>query len=113
MAVNAHLYFGNYIDDRRQEFNALVDWIMSRFRTQSHAYYPNFMLLGDLNLDYDNPARDRERIEERIIGHRGARRRVQLEIDEASTTRPCEPSSKSTASKSHRPCVPEFLVSIG
>ena len=59
MAVNAHLYFGNYIDDRRQEFNALVDWIMSRFRTQSHAYYPNFMLLGDLNLDYDNPARDR------------------------------------------------------
>ena len=66
MAVNAHLYFGNYIDDRRQEFNALVDWIMSRFRTQSHAYYPNFMLLGDLNLDYDNPARDRGRIEERI-----------------------------------------------
>ena len=66
MAVNAHLYFGNYIADRRQEFNALVDWIMSRFRTQSHAYYPNFMLLGDLNLDYDNPARDRTRIEERI-----------------------------------------------
>ena len=66
MAVNAHLYFGNYIDDRRQEFNALVDWIMSRFKTQSHAYYPNFMLLGDLNLDYDNPARDRGRIEERI-----------------------------------------------
>ena len=66
MAVNAHLYFGNYIDDRRQEFNALVDWIISRFKTQSHAYYPNFMLLGDLNLDYDNPGRDRARIEERI-----------------------------------------------
>ena len=66
MAVNAHFYFGNYIDDRRQEFNALVDWVMSRFRTQSHAYYPNFVLLGDLNLDYDNPARDRGRIEERI-----------------------------------------------
>ena len=30
MAVNAHLYFGNYIGDRRQEFNALVDWIMDR-----------------------------------------------------------------------------------
>ena len=66
MAVNAHLYFGNYIDDRRQEFNALVDWIMGRFSTQRHAYYPNFMLMGDLNLDYDNPARDRARIEERI-----------------------------------------------
>ena len=66
MAVNAHLYFGNYIDDRRQEFNALVDWIMSRFGTESHAYYPNFILMGDLNLDYDNPMRDRARIEERI-----------------------------------------------
>ena len=66
MAVNAHLYFGNYIDDRRQEFNALVDWIMSRFKTQSHAYYPNFILMGDLNLDYDNPGRDRARIEQRI-----------------------------------------------
>lgn len=66
MAVNAHLYFGNYIDDRRQEFNALVDWIMSRLKENSRAYYPNFILLGDLNLDYDNPVRDRERIEERI-----------------------------------------------
>ena len=66
MAVNAHLYFGNYIDDRRQEFNALVDWIMARFENQSHAYYPNFLLMGDLNLDYDNPTRDRARIEERI-----------------------------------------------
>ena len=55
MAINAHLYFGNYISDRRQEFNALVDWIMSRLEANSRAYYPNFVLLGDLNLDYDNP----------------------------------------------------------
>ena len=66
MAINAHLYFGNYISDRRQEFNALVDWIMSRLEANSRAYYPNFVLLGDLNLDYDNPGRDRARIEERI-----------------------------------------------
>ena len=66
MAVNAHLYFGNYVDDRRQEFNALVNWIMSRLKGNSRAYYPNFILLGDLNLDYDNPVRDRERIEEQI-----------------------------------------------
>ena len=66
MAVNAHLYFGNYIDDRRQEFNASVDWIMSRFKTESHAYYPNFILMGDLNLDYDNPNTDRAQIEQRI-----------------------------------------------
>ena len=66
MAVNAHLYFGNYITDRRQEFNALIDWLMSRPKANSSAYYPNFMLSGDLNLDYDDPRRDRARIEERI-----------------------------------------------
>ena len=66
MAINAHLYYGNYIDDRRQEFNALVDWIMHRFKTESHAYFPNFILMGDLNLDYDNPATDRARVEQRI-----------------------------------------------
>ena len=66
MAINAHLYYGNYIDDRRQEFNALVDWIMHRFKTESHAYFPNFILMGDLNLDYDNPSTDRARVEQRI-----------------------------------------------
>lgn len=71
MAVNAHLYFGNYISDRRQEFNALTDWIMSRLKSNSRAYYPNFILLGDLNLDYDNPALDRKRIEDRIKSFNG------------------------------------------
>ena len=66
MAVNAHPYFGNYITDRRQEFNALADWLISRLRTNSRAYYPNFILFGDLNLDYDDSARDRKRIEDRI-----------------------------------------------
>ena len=71
MAVNAHLYFGNYISDRRQEFNALADWLISRLKTNSRAYYPNFMLFGDLNLDYDNPSTDRRRIEDRIKSMNG------------------------------------------
>lgn len=71
MAVNAHLYFGNYISDRRQEFNALTDWLMSRLKTNSRAYYPNFILFGDLNLDYDDPKRDRKRIEDRIKSFNG------------------------------------------
>ena len=66
MAVNAHLYFGNYISDRRQEFNALANWLMSRLRTNSRADYPNFILIGDLYLDYDDTDRDRARIEQRI-----------------------------------------------
>ena len=66
MAINAHLYYGNYAIDRRQEFNALTEWILSRLKANTHAYFPNFILLGDLNLDYDNPKTDRERIEQQI-----------------------------------------------
>ena len=66
MAVNAHLYFGRYISDRRQEFNALMEWITGRVTADHRAYYPNFILLGDLNLDFDNPNTDRARIEEHL-----------------------------------------------
>ena len=64
MAVNAHLFFGNYMSDRRQEFHALMQWIIQRVKNNDKAYHPNFMLLGDLNLDYNDPVRDRKTIEE-------------------------------------------------
>lgn len=66
MVINAHLYFGNSIDDRRQEFDALMDWILARVKQEGKSYFPNFVLLGDLNLDFDNPERDRPRIEKHI-----------------------------------------------
>ncbi len=66
MAVNAHLYYGDTMADRRQEFDALMQWILARVRKNDKAYYPNFMLLGDLNLDFDNPALDRGRIEKHM-----------------------------------------------
>ena len=66
MAVDAHLYFGEYISDRRQEFDALMDWIIERVAMDHRAYYPNFLLMGDLNLDYDNPDTDRARIEQHL-----------------------------------------------
>ncbi len=66
MAVNAHLYFGNYIDDRRQEFNALMEWLLARANERDKAYYPDYILLGDLNLDYDRPQSDRARVEAAI-----------------------------------------------
>ncbi len=66
MAVNAHLYFGNSVTDRRQEFDALMEWILGRFKEKEAAYYPNFVLMGDLNLDFDNPKTDRERIAKHI-----------------------------------------------
>ena len=66
MAVNAHLYFGRYISDRRQEFDALMEWIIGRVKANHRAYYPNFILLGDLNLDFDSPTTDRSRIESHL-----------------------------------------------
>jgi hypothetical protein len=63
MAVNAHLFFGDYMSDRRQEFHALMQWIIERVKNNDKAYYPNFILLGDLNLDFDNAARDRSKVE--------------------------------------------------
>ena len=66
MGVNAHLYFGNFIDDRRQEFDALMNWIVGRVDENDTAYYPNFILFGDLNLDYDNPSKDRGRVERHL-----------------------------------------------
>lgn len=62
MAINAHLYFGDSVTDRRQEFDALMEWILGRVEEKDTAYYPNFVLMGDLNLDFDNPKTDRERI---------------------------------------------------
>ncbi len=65
MAVNAHLMYGQ-MRDRRKEFDALMNWILERVRQVSKTYYPNFMLLGDLNLDFDNPRTDRARIEDHL-----------------------------------------------
>lgn len=66
MAINAHLYYGDYMSDRRQEFDALMEWIIARLSEKDKAYYPNFILLGDLNLDFDKPETDRARIEKHL-----------------------------------------------
>jgi endonuclease/exonuclease/phosphatase family metal-dependent hydrolase len=63
-AVNAHLVYGT-MQERRQEFEALVSWLSHRM-TDSQRLAPNFMLLGDLNLDFDQPRKDRVRIETRM-----------------------------------------------
>ena len=66
MAVNAHLYFGDFMSDRRQEFDAIMSWLIARVEERDKAYYPNFILLGDLNLDFNNPGSDRARIEKHM-----------------------------------------------
>ena len=66
MAVNAHLFYGNFIDDRRQEFNALMRWIMGRVQECDENRPLNILLMGDLNLDFDNPMNDHKRIKKLI-----------------------------------------------
>lgn len=65
MAINAHLIFGNTMADRQLEFNALMQWILARVK-EDRAYYKNFLLLGDLNLNFDHPERDRAAIERHL-----------------------------------------------
>ena len=66
LAINAHLYYGDFIADRRGEVDALLDWIMGRVQEGDTNESLNIVLLGDLNLDYDNPGKDRERIQNKI-----------------------------------------------
>ncbi len=66
MAVNAHLNFGNFISDRRQAFDALMEWILARVKQSHRAYYSDFILLADLNLDFDNPEKDIPRISKHL-----------------------------------------------
>lgn len=66
-AVNVHLVYGT-MRERRQEFDALLDWLIARLRSGERMVTPNFLLLGDLNLDFDKPRADRRRIDDRIRG---------------------------------------------
>lgn len=75
MAINTHLFFGNVINDRRHEFDALMAWIMGRVSEGDINDSMNIVLLGDLNLDFDNPENDRGRILELIeqLNQRGGK----------------------------------------
>jgi endonuclease/exonuclease/phosphatase family metal-dependent hydrolase len=64
-AVNAHLVYGSSTE-RRQEFEALLEWLIQRLTAGRRLVAPNFLLLGDLNLDFDQPRKDRKAIDDRI-----------------------------------------------
>jgi len=64
-AVNAHLIYGKQ-KERDAEFEALIKWLAHRLTDEKRMTVDNFILMGDLNLNFDQPIKDRERIEERI-----------------------------------------------
>lgn len=61
IAVNTHLVYGT-MKDRKEEFKALISWMTNRLKKEKRMVAPNFILLGDLNLDLDNPEKDREKV---------------------------------------------------
>lgn len=64
-AVNAHLIYGKQ-KERDAEFEALIKWLAHRLKSESRMTVNNFILMGDLNLNFDQPVKDRARIEKRI-----------------------------------------------
>ncbi len=63
LAVNAHLIFGDRIGDRRREFTALMELLKSRLADDDSI---NLILTGDLNLDFDDPVKDRACVDKDI-----------------------------------------------
>ncbi len=61
LAVNAHLHFGRPVD-RQNESAALIEWVLGKVRTGEAE---NVLLLGDLNLDFNDPTADLARIRKR------------------------------------------------
>ena len=65
IAVNTHLIYGK-MAERRREFQELLEWLIFRLAEEDRMVAPNFILLGDLNLDFDNPEKDRKAIENHL-----------------------------------------------
>ena len=60
IAVNAHLIYGSQTE-RDAEFRALIDWMVNRLKAEKRMVAPNFILLGDLNLNFDKPVADQRK----------------------------------------------------
>jgi len=54
LGVNAHMLYGNSKEERNREFFALLDWIIQRAKSSERMYFKNMILMGDLNMEFDN-----------------------------------------------------------
>ncbi|MFQ5427343.1 MAG: endonuclease/exonuclease/phosphatase [Thermodesulfobacteriota bacterium] len=70
LAVNAHLLYGDASkqkQERRMEFDALIEWIISRAKQRDRLYHKNIILLGDMNLDFEEVDARRDEIRAKIM----------------------------------------------
>ena len=62
-AVNAHLLYGDQgrsAEERKMEFDALVDWLRWRTKAANRLYHENIILFGDMNLEFKKRFTDLE-----------------------------------------------------
>jgi hypothetical protein len=52
LGVNAHLLYGTKKEERRWEFDALLNWLNIRAKNAARMYYPNIVMLADCNLEF-------------------------------------------------------------
>lgn len=78
LAVCAHLLYGDSEVDRQREGAAIIKWMMGKAR-ESGTDPLNLVLFGDLNLDYDRPTKDLERIAKFVAAeNKKAKRNVEM-----------------------------------
>lgn len=63
LVVNAHLLYGTNKDERRWEFDALIEWLLLRAKQRSRTYYDNILMMGDCNLEFDDGAITRQEMD--------------------------------------------------
>lgn len=66
LTVNAHLLYGKGKAERKREFDALLDWLILRAQQRERMYHKNILLLGDMNLEFNDSNRKREEIDARL-----------------------------------------------
>ncbi len=62
-AVNAHLLFGDgskSAEERKMEFDALVNWLRWRTKAEDKLYHKNIIAFGDMNLEFEKRFTDED-----------------------------------------------------
>ena len=63
LLVNAHLLYGTDKNERRWEFDALIEWLSLRAKMRDNASYENIIMMGDCNLEFKDGGVTREGID--------------------------------------------------
>jgi hypothetical protein len=66
LAVNTHLLYDKGKIERKWESYALLDWLVYRSQAIERMYHTNMILLGDLNLEFNNATTKRKEIDDRL-----------------------------------------------